>query len=249
MSSENPPQNQTVLEEPPLPDALQEQLDRLQAGIKTDGAVDAFHAQERKARVAGLRRSAGIPKRAGRFCADREQAGGDEWWRDGSPWGDCVARTLEAVNGGGLVAVLGPQGHGKTTAAAAVARAVTASEQPVRWASVVDFVIAMQDAKINGHQQAEMREWSAPWLLVLDQADKMPSVEWEVRLLFTLLDRRYEAGKATLLLCNVADNDPNAWAAEIAAKLGGSVMDRIRETGVVEITSWPALRPDLGERV
>lgn len=239
-------ENSAEKTEPPMADPVQDALGRLEATIKTDAEVAEFQEEQRRQRVANLRRAACVPKRAARFCAEREKAVGAEWWLSPSGWGRCVSDVLAAVEQGGLVAIIGPAGHGKTTAAAAVARAVTEREQEVLWNTVVGFVLAMQDAKCNGTQRAEMRTWSAPQLLVLDQADKMPTADWESRLLFTLLNERYDKGKATVLLCNVDAGAPPTWAQSIAGILGGSIMDRIRETGMVALTTWPALRPDAG---
>jgi DNA replication protein DnaC len=227
---------------------FRQQLSSIQT--RSDDEIEAQRADEKKQRVAQLRREACLPRRANAFCKAMEQrgpleAGAENWWGYGSPWAQCMDRIVSVAGAGATVAVLGPQGRGKTTLAVALARRFTFEERSVRWCDVVGFILAMQDAKSGGYQQREFREWEAPDLLVIDQADKMPAAEWESRLLFRLLDQRYNALKTTLLLCNVENGDPEAWAREVAGKLGASIWDRIRETGIVELTAWPALRQDL----
>lgn len=237
--------------EPAIESEILEQLRGIQ--ILPEAELDARKKEEWRQRVGQLRRAAGLPRRANEFCRERERVHASEnkglgvtWWADGSPWAECLERVSDAASGGGTVALLGPQGKGKTTMAVCLARAFTRTEESVRWCDVVGFILAMQDAKSGGYQQREFREWEAPKLLVIDQADKMPSAEWENRLLFRLIDQRYNDMKSTVLLCNVESAVPSEWPGEVAKKLGASVWDRIRETGIVEIAAWPALRPDLG---
>ena len=214
--------------------------------LKSEDEIERARAEDAAARIRSLRRMAAFPHRAYAFAAEAEKRGGAEWWRNGTPWGLCCLRILEAMEAGATVALLGPQGRGKTTMAVAVGRAMTAREKGVRWGDVVGFVMSLQDAKAAGNQTREFREWESPAVLMLDQADKMPDAEWESRLLFRLVDQRYNARRATLLLCNVASENPKEWAADAAEKLGASIWDRIRETGGVELANWPVLRPTHG---
>ena len=47
-----------------------------------------------------------------------------------------------------------------------------------------------------------------------------------------------------MLLGNVASRDPKMWATEMMERVGASIWDRVRETGVIEAMVWPDLRPD-----
>lgn len=222
--------------------------------VRSDEEVAEQRAYEMRQRVAQLRREAGLPVHATRFCREMEEryaARGEtgNWWSSsGSPWGACLDRILEATINWATVVIMGPQGRGKTAMATAIARQFTSKARSVRYCEVIGLTVALQDAKIHGYQQKEHREWEAPDLLVIDQADKMPSVEWENRLIFRILDLRYNADKSTILLCNTVDGNPKKWAAEVSEKLGSSIWDRIRETGIVEVTAWDSLRPTLGEK-
>ncbi len=231
-----------------LDPALEAALSRLQGAVRSDAEVDEFRAQERRDRVAALRRRAQMPRRQADFCRRQEdRSEGADWWSEATDWGACCSRVMAVVDAGGVVALAGPQGSGKTTMGVAVARKVTDRLESAVWAHLIDFMNAISDAKINGRLVAELREWVDPWLLVLDQADKVPVAEWENRQVFRMLDARYEASKPTVLLLNVESQDPGNWLGELAEKLGASVIDRIRETGSVELATWKSVRPTAGQ--
>ncbi len=216
--------------------------------------IEAAAEEEKQQRVSQLQRMAELPRRANKFCMAREMdsvdrirgGAGRHWWEGEqpmSPWSECFSRVLPAVLGGGMVAVTGRRGTGMTTMAVALLRAVTAMERTGLLTDTIGFEMAMSDAKAGGAQRQEFRRYEHPDVLAIDQAGIMPTNEWSSRLLFSLLNNRHNDGKATAFFFTAEGPDPSSWEEDVATKLGLTIWNRIRESGLVAMATWNPLRP------
>lgn len=216
---------------------LAEFADALAALPTVDSATATAAVQSRRAeRVAELLRHAHLPGRAVKFLDELEKkpapekAGG--WWLARQQLAAQLARP-----GGATLALVGAQGLGKTVLAVDALRAAARSLRTVRFTDVCGLMADLGDAKERGSLRAELEEWVAVDVLVIDQFDKVPDVSWEARWFFGLLDRRHNAERVTLLIGNLAPT-PEA----VAAMWGESLAQRIEEAGGLIPCQWERVR-------
>lgn len=172
-----------------------------------------------------------------------------------------------ASDGGGIVALLGPRGSGKTLVATAMAHNARAARQlaldaargipAAREASVQPGASQARYWVLGDLFAAEKRSWQqgrsgwernaeafdrsplddahAVGLLVLDEIQERAESEWEDRELTRLVDARHRACRSTILVGNLK-------AAELASRLGASIVSRIHEGGTVLLCGWESFR-------
>lgn len=195
-------------------------------------AIADREAEQHRLRVVQLRREAGLPDRANRFLRDS----GDRWLQH-----EKTANTRKVLAGlltrlGGATAVVyGPQGTGKTVLAVDLIRTATDAERHCQFTTAVEMIAELSDAKIAGRLAAEMRRWVGVDVLVVDQFDKMARADWEVRLIFDVLDRRHNTERVTVLVLN-GDH------ASVASLLGDSLVERCTEAGAALCCGWASFR-------
>jgi DNA replication protein DnaC len=87
-----------------------------------------------------------------------------------------------------------------------------------------------------GETEAEViREISKIPLLVIDEIQERGGTAWEDRLLTHIIDKRYGAERATILIANLTE-------AGLADSIGDSITSRLFETGgIIELTG-PSFR-------
>lgn len=137
----------------------------------------------------------------------------------------------EGIKSGGITAVIGPRGTGKTQIAtwAAVwmieARNATGkqnwAETPAAYTTALEMFIRL---RADQHNPESVAKFVAHTLLVIDEIQERGETDFEDRMLTHIIDRRYGAMKPTLLLGNLTPE-------KLSASLGWSIIDRIRETG------------------
>ena len=80
-----------------------------------------------------------------------------------------------------------------------------------------------------------IKHFGRPSLLVIDELGKRGDTEWENRMLYELINRRYMDMKDTLLVSNLA-------VEIIGEALGDSLNSRMRETGGILDCNWASFR-------
>ena len=165
----------------------------------------------------------------------REKAGKIEWpVRAIRAWHQVIDALLE----GGLVAMLGNRGTGKTQMATDIASSLVHhhGHSAMYW-RVADLISDFRTkVYVPGQSEhTELRRLSRIGLLVIDEMQERRDTTDEDRIITRLLDHRYGEAKATLLISN---QSPNA----MAEALGPSVTDRLRETGVIVECNWESFR-------
>jgi hypothetical protein len=205
--------------------------DDLEAAIERVNRLPALHSKP-IASVAGsaveqLRTAAGIPPRHAYEIPD-----GD------NPWNEARAAIVKRLGNGFLTAVTGIQGTGKTQLGSAVIYAATAKHLTCKYAVAMDFFIALKGAFNDGARQSEAQVIAAfvkPKLLVLDEMDERSESAWENRLLFHMINQRYNNLVDTLLISRKPET-------EFLQSLGTSLTSRIQETGGSLVCEWPSYR-------
>ncbi len=137
-----------------------------------------------------------------------------------------------------LVAMLGHRGPGKTWMACGLVRAFCLAGRQAKYLDAVDYFVAVKEtfgrsAKLD-QSQVEAR-LIRPDLIVIDEVDERGDTPWEDRMLTRLVNKRYAANRATVLISNQTEK-------LFAKRVGDSIADRIRDRGGFIACTWPSLR-------
>ncbi len=147
-------------------------------------------------------------------------------------------RLLDVLHRPGIVALIGGRGPGKTTIGCGLIRECCRRLKSARYIDAVDYFIAVREtfgANAKATQSQVEAAHVRPFLLVIDELHERGDTPWEDRMLTRLINKRYAAELATVLISN---QDKKAFAAHV----GESVVDRIRDGGGLIICNWKSLR-------
>lgn len=139
----------------------------------------------------------------------------------------------------GIYAVCGEIGDGKTYMACGLINAFCDQGRGARYIKAMDYVKKYRATWKNDSHTAESdfeNDHVRVSLLVLD--------EWQVRnetanenvILFGLIDKRYDAGKTTVLVSNHRTKQ------DFEQSIDSRIADRICDGGGIIICNWPSLR-------
>lgn len=168
----------------------------------------------------------------------------------GERWLEAFAQAKNVIAGRGIVALLGTRGTGKTRMAAEITRAGFFSKNHPEWNGhgavsgktsmyrrTLDLFLDLRDAagsKTNSEKRV-LSELEKPGLLVMDEFHERGGSDWENRIVSNLIDKRYSAGRPTIIIANYS-------IAEMSAAIGPSVADRMRENGKAIVCDWESYR-------
>lgn len=143
------------------------------------------------------------------------------------------AKDWDVVRSSGRSMVfLGPPGTGKTHLACAIAMHVMHKHHAsVMFKTVAQAVRGVRDTWAKGSDRSESQaiaELTSPQLLVLDEVGIQKASEWELNVLFDVLNERYLKRRPTIMLTNLPQ-------AELPKFLGERVLDRMKEDGGVVV--------------
>jgi DNA replication protein DnaC len=156
--------------------------------------------------------------------------------RDGA-WGAAEKKITEKLGTGCFISLIGIRGCGKTQLGVEAIRHHTRKGKRARYCTVTEFFIEIKAAYSSQDRSEKdvLNEFSKPALLVIDEIGQRSESDWENRLLFELLNRRYNALKDTILISNQS--------ADVFTKsLGPSLISRMQETGGIIECNWPSYR-------
>lgn len=156
----------------------------------------------------------------------------------GSKWDEKFSTLKGRLGSGFLHALAGTQGTGKTQMGACLIRAAALKLWSCRFSTAMDFFIELKgtfddDSKITEAQA--IARFTKPKLLVLDEMDERSESAWENRLIFYMVNKRYNEEKDTLLISR-RDKDV------FLSSLGESIQSRMQETGSVMVCDWQSFR-------
>lgn len=185
----------------------QRQIDSEIARIMTSG-----HAPERQ-------------KRAG----DIDRAGA---------WGETEARLKSKLGKGFIIAIIGIRGNGKTQMSVEMMRQMAIDRRTSRYCTAMEFFMQIKATYKKDSEQSEneiVQEFSQVPLLIIDEIGQRSENDWENRLLYEVINRRYNALRDTLIISNQE-------IADLEAALGPSIISRMRETGGIIECTWGSYR-------
>jgi DNA replication protein DnaC len=203
-------------------DALTARLEAMVAAAPE--AEDSISSDDAAPR--NIRQATGVPARYRQ-----------EWPRpkDGE-WPVNFRKIMARVDNGGIVALIGPRGTGKTRLACEAIRNYAPESASYVTAMGLFLRIRSTFGKKAGESESDIeRELTSARLLVLDEVQERGGSAWEDRLLTHIIDVRYGAMKPTIILANLLED-------AIAAQLGDSIVSRMQETGGVLAITGPSHR-------
>lgn len=149
-----------------------------------------------------------------------------EWPRpQDEDWLQKFASVMRKVETGGIVALIGERGNGKTRMAAEAMRNFSPEKGTYTTAMGLFLRIRASFGKMSRESEDEIvRELSRTPLLILDEVQERGNTPWEDRLLTHILDRRYASVSPTIVIANLKES-------ALAECLGESIISRMEETG------------------
>ena len=187
-----------------------------------------FERRQKATKAKKLFDGARCPKRH-TATADIDRAG---------PWGDKENALAAKMGSGFLVALVGTRGCGKTQIAVELIRRSAASGKRALYCTAIEFFMEIKASyghNATGSEKEVIEKYVRPALLVIDEMGKRGDTEWENRLLYELLNRRYNSIADTLIISNQE-------VTELESALGPSIVSRMRETGGVIECAWESYR-------
>lgn len=162
--------------------------------------------------------------------------------KDGRRWGvpgyqQSVAKAKTACEHGGMVALVGSRGTGKTQVAVEVAMAHSGTKS-VRYVKSRVLGMHLREAFDNPKltEREALEKWVRPHLLIVDDCHELADDKQYDRSMLTLLaDLRYDKCRPTLLIANVA-------VEKAGAMFGPSIADRLNDGGGMIAFAGQSLR-------
>jgi len=153
------------------------------------------------------------------------------------PWGAKLDEVWSRMAVGTIVALIGPNGRGKTQMAANLGARVLLTGGTVRYTKALSFFIEIR-ATYSGSTPSDkevLDSYITPHVLVIDEIHQRGETDWESRVLTHLIDRRYDAQRDTILIGNQSKQDS-------LDALGESIESRIVECGGIVTCDWQNFR-------
>ena len=157
-------------------------------------------------------------------------------------WGNACSKTIKQVEAGGMVALIGGRGTGKTQMSVEAIRWVCNLPKPALYTRAAEVFIAVRECYRKDAPATEaqtIERFCRPHLLVIDECHERGHTDAENRILTLILDKRYAACRPTILIAN---NEPG----EFRIQIGESVYDRLVETGGWITCNWQSFRVEGG---
>jgi DNA replication protein DnaC len=183
---------------------------------------------ERDAKVKDLLWSAHCPKRHLR-----------KQWTDldfTGDWGQKLTQVKGMIGKGFMAALVGLHGNGKTQFGVEVLRESAQQLRTGLFTSATAFFMDIKAAYKDKNTDAEkdvIARYCKPQTLIIDEMSKRGETEWENRLLFHLINERYNEDLDTLMMAN-QDKD------EFIESIGPAMTRRLNETGGLIECKWSA---------
>lgn len=193
-------------------------------------------AARQRAQAESLFRAADCPLRHTLHLDQLEPADCPEWHR--------VRDLLDRRGGSGyLAALIGNRGTGKTQLATSLIHRACQRGRSCRYLKRGDLsrIIRRTYTPVGKGQAAESESdvlddlVAVDGLLVIDEVHQVANSDFDINVIVSLIDRRYDAMRDTLLIGNLSKQ-------EFAALSGDSIVSRIHECGDAIECRWPSFR-------
>jgi len=132
---------------------------------------------------------------------------------------------LDFIKDHANVIFLGLVGLGKTHLATALGHAACQKRLSVRFATAIDVVNTLHAAQQNGTLKRELRSFTSPVLLILDELGYLPIDQRGADLLFQVISARYERGSIVLTTNKAFKHWPTIFNND--STIASAVLDRL----------------------
>lgn len=146
---------------------------------------------------------------------------------------------LQFVHDKANVLLLGLVGLGKTHIATALGHAACEQGMSVLFANAIDVINTLHAAQTKGNLKSELRKYTTPSLLILDEVGYLPIDQRGADLLFQVISARYERGSIILTTNKAFKQWPAIFNGD--STITSAVLDRLlhhAETVVIEGSSY-----------
>ena len=146
---------------------------------------------------------------------------------------------LQFVHDKANVILLGLVGLGKTHLATALGYAACQQGMSVLFANAIDVVNTLHAAQTKGSLKTELRKYTTPALLILDEVGYLPIDQRGADLLFQVISARYERGSIVLTTNKAFKQWPSIFNGD--STITSAVLDRLlhhAETVILEGSSY-----------
>jgi DNA replication protein DnaC len=153
-------------------------------------------------------------------------------------WGKKESELVKMLGTGFLVALVGGRGPGKTQMGIELMKKATSDLRPSYYQTLTGLFLEIKATFKNDSRETEedlMDRMVKPSLLVIDEVGRKSDGDWENRMFFELVDRRYRAMKDTLLIANHTKD-------QFLETIGESLASRMQETGGIIECNWESYR-------
>ena len=139
---------------------------------------------------------------------------------------------------GALIALLGGYGRGKTQMATELGREVARIGKTTKFADAMEIFVRSKSSFSPAAKETEwgiMQEFTKPYFLVIDETEERAETPFEDKKLFTMINRRYNANRHTVLISNQTPS-------EFQRQVGPKIWERMTETGGIVNCEWGSFR-------
>lgn len=136
---------------------------------------------------------------------------------------------LQFIQDHANIILLGTVGLGKTHLATALGYAACQKGLHVLFANAIDVINTLHAAQTKGTLKAELRKYTSPALLILDEIGYLPIDQRGADLLFQVISARYERGSIILTTNKAFKHWPTIFNGD--ATITSAVLDRLLHHG------------------
>ncbi len=154
------------------------------------------------------------------------------------PWGAHETKLSKMLGTGFIVALVGGRGSGKTQMAVALMKMTTEQLRTAYYNTLTGLFLKIKATFKGDVKETEddlIRRMAQPDFLVLDEVGRRSDSDWENRMIYELIDRRYCNMKDTLLIANQSKQ-------QFLEAIGESFASRMQETGGIIECNWQSYR-------
>lgn len=157
-------------------------------------------------------------------------------------WLDAFNVTIGILKkGGGIIGLYGKNGTGKTQIALESIKSVLSEfkkHASVKYTTAMDVFMEIKSTYRKESKISEcdvVDNFSYATFLVIDEFEKNSQSEWEMNMLFHIINKRYGMNKPTILISNMGQQ-------EFAGTLGASILSRMSDCGGLIECNWESFR-------
>jgi DNA replication protein DnaC len=230
----------------PLPATkIQEPLEKVIARVNNLPPIHVAGIVEdpKKTKRRELISKADIPKRHWKAWTDH---GGK--FDTQAQWLEKSLKLESKMGTGAIIGIIGDRGRGKTQMAVNAIIAVCSKQEEAMFCTAMDFFMEVKKSyrptsKVS--EDAVIERYLRPSLLVVDEIHERSDSDWENRLIFHTINKRYEELKDTIMIGAYHDEkEPLNAVKAFKEAVGKSIVSRLREGGGVINCIWPSFRGD-----